>query len=126
MTTHDQHNEVTPPLEQVEPATPVTDREAERADSSIAPTDSSNAPTESTIPADESAAAQTDAGRHMQAQGSISNQTEPDEADLPPAHTESTITGTETARGMADAGSAVRRAGRGLRRGARWRGSAAL
>ena len=38
MTTHDQHNEATPPLEQVEPATPVTDREAERADSSIAPT----------------------------------------------------------------------------------------
>ena len=38
MTTRDQHNEATPPLEQVEPATPVTDREAERADSSIAPT----------------------------------------------------------------------------------------
>ena len=25
MTTHDQHNEATPPLEQVEPATPITD-----------------------------------------------------------------------------------------------------
>jgi hypothetical protein len=102
MTTHDQHSEATPPLEQVEPATPVTDREAERADSSIAPTGPSNAPTESNIPAAESAAARTDAGRHMQAQGSISNQTEPDEAGLPAAHTESAITGTETAGGMAD------------------------
>jgi hypothetical protein len=54
------------------------------------------------IPAAESAAARTDAGRHMQAQGSISNQTEPDEAGLPAAHTESAITGTETAGGMAD------------------------
>ena len=71
MTTHDQHNEATPPLEQVEPATPVTDREAEQADSSIAPTRPANAPTESTIPAAESAAARTDAGQHMQAQGSI-------------------------------------------------------
>ena len=97
MTTHNQHNEATPPLEQVEPATPVTDREAQRADSSIAPAGPSNAPTESTIPAAESAATRTDAGRHMQAQGPISNETEPDEAGLPAAHTESAITGTETA-----------------------------
>src|SRR6478752_767046 len=102
MTTHDQHNEATPPLEQVEPATPVTDREAQRADSSMAPTGPSSAPTESTIPAAESAPARTDAGRHMQAQGSISNQTEPEEAGLPAADTESAITGTETAGGMPD------------------------
>jgi len=102
MTTHDQHNQPTPPLEQVEPERPMTDRQAERADSSTAPTGPSNAPTETTILADESAAAGKDAGRRMQAQGPISNQTEPDEAGLSPAHTESAITSTEPAGGMAD------------------------
>jgi hypothetical protein len=101
MTTHDQHNEATAPLEQVEPATPVTDREAQRADSSTAPAGALNASTESTIPAAESAADGTDAGRRMQAQGSISNQTEPDEAGLSAAQTESAITSTEPAGGMA-------------------------
>jgi hypothetical protein len=100
MTTHDQHNEATPPLGQVEPATQMADPQAERADSSPAPTGPSNARTESTIPAAESAAAGTDAGRRVEAQGSTSNQTEP-EAYSSPARS-GAVASTELAGEMAD------------------------
>jgi hypothetical protein len=100
MTTHDQHNQPPPPLEQAEPASAMVDPQAEQADSSTAPTAPSNAPTESTIPADEWSAAETEAGRRVPAQDST-NQTGA-ETYSSPAHAESAITGTETAGATPD------------------------
>jgi hypothetical protein len=60
MTTHDQHNEATSRLGQVEPEAPMTEGQAQRPASSTAPTGPTKEPTESTIPAAEPAAGMAD------------------------------------------------------------------
>jgi hypothetical protein len=101
MTTDDQRDEAAPPLEQVEPATPTTDRQAGQAHSSTAPTGPSNAPDESTSPAAEWSAAGTDARQRVQTQGPTSNRTAP-QASSSAAGSRPAMAGAEPVGEVAD------------------------